>query len=138
MRPVTQRERADADLLVAAAAGDEGAFEAFYLRPLAAVTGFHLRRTGRREVAFDLTAETFAAVVVACGSFDPERGSATGWLFGIAAHKLGDSRRPGRVESSAGARRGHEPVALEDADLARVDDLASRIDEARLWALLGD
>jgi DNA-directed RNA polymerase specialized sigma24 family protein len=41
-----------------------------------------------REIAFDLTAETFAAVVVACAEYDPQRGSATGWLFGIAANKL--------------------------------------------------
>lgn len=131
-------ERDDATLLVAAAAGDERAFEAFYLRHLAAVTGFHLRRTGRREVAFDLTAETFAAVVVACGSFDPARGSATGWLFAIAAHKLRDSLRRGRVEASARERLRHEPVALQDADLERVEELASRVDEPRLVALLGD
>jgi RNA polymerase sigma-70 factor (ECF subfamily) len=131
-------ERDDATLLAAAAAGDERAFEAFYLRHLAAVTGFHLRRIGRREVAFDLTAETFAAVVVACATFDPARGSATGWLFGIAAHKLRDSLRRGRVEASARERLRHEPIALEDADLARVDELASRADEGRLSALLED
>ena len=74
-------ERDDASLLAAAARGDERAFEAFYRRHLAAVTGFHLRRTGRRELAFDLTAETFAAVVVALDRYDPERASATTWLF---------------------------------------------------------
>jgi RNA polymerase sigma-70 factor (ECF subfamily) len=131
-------ERDDTTLLAAAAAGDERAFEAFYLRHLPAVTGFHLRRTGRREVAFDLTAETFAAVVVGCATFDPQRGSATGWLFGIAAHKLRDSLRRGRVEASARERLRHEPIALEDADLARVDELASRVDEPRLAVLLGD
>jgi hypothetical protein len=36
----------DAALLAAAAAGDEQAFAAFYRRHVAAVTGFHLRRTG--------------------------------------------------------------------------------------------
>jgi RNA polymerase sigma-70 factor (ECF subfamily) len=132
------REREDEALLVAAAAGDERAFEAFYRRHLAAVTGFHLRRTGRREVAFDLTAETFAAVVVACGSFDPARGSATGWLFGIAAHKLRDSLRRGRVEADARRRLRHEPIELEDEDLARVEELASLVDESRLATLLGD
>jgi DNA-directed RNA polymerase specialized sigma24 family protein len=64
----------DAALLAAAAAGDEQAFAAFYRRHVAAITGFHLRRTGRRELAFDLTAETFAAVVVACWEYDPGRG----------------------------------------------------------------
>jgi len=126
----------DARLLAAAARGDERAFEAFYRRHLGAVVGFHLRRTGRRELAFDLTAETFAAVVVALGSFDPARGSATGWLFAIAAHKLHDSLRRGRVEDAARRRLGHEPVALTDADLERVDELAGTADEERLRATL--
>jgi RNA polymerase sigma-70 factor (ECF subfamily) len=130
--------RDDAALLAATAVGDERAFEAFYHRHLAAVTGFHLRRTGRREVAFDLTAETFAAVVVGCSGFDPARGSATGWLFGIAAHKLHDSLRRGRVDAAARERLRHEPIALDDADLERVDELASTVDEARLAALLSD
>jgi RNA polymerase sigma factor (sigma-70 family) len=132
------REREDATLLAAAADGDERAFEVFYRRHLAAVTGFHLRRTGRPEVAFDLTAETFAAVVVACETFDPTRGSATGWLFAIAAHKLRDSLRRGRVEATARERLRHEPIALEDADLERVEALASAADEGRLAALLED
>jgi RNA polymerase sigma-70 factor (ECF subfamily) len=131
-------ERDDATLLAAAAVGDDRAFEAFYRRHLAAVTGFHLRRTGRREVAFDLTAETFAAVVVACPTFDPTRGSATGWLFAIAAHKLRDSLRRGRVEATARERLRHEPIALEDADLERVEELASTVSESRLATLLGD
>lgn len=130
--------RDDAALLAAIAAGDDRAFELFYRRHLAAVTGFHLRRTGRRELAFDLTAETFAAVVVGCGDYDPQRGSAAGWLFGIAANKLRESLRRGRIEAAARERLRHEPVALDDADLERVDRLASRSDEARLAAMLAD
>ncbi|HEY6760182.1 MAG TPA: sigma-70 family RNA polymerase sigma factor [Baekduia sp.] len=131
-------ERDDEVLLAAAAGGDDQAFEEFYRRHLAAVTGFHLRRTGRRDLAFDLTAETFAAVVVALHTFDPARGSAGGWLFGIAGHKLADALRRGRVEADARRRLRHEPVALEDEDLARVEELASLVNEARLATLLGD
>jgi DNA-directed RNA polymerase specialized sigma24 family protein len=115
----------DAALLQAAATGDARAFEVFYERHLPAVTGFHLRRTRRREVAFDLTAETFAAVVLACGSFDPDRGSAAGWLFGIASNKLHESLRRGRVEAGARARLGHEPIVVGDDDLDHVDELPS-------------
>jgi RNA polymerase sigma factor (sigma-70 family) len=131
-------ERDDATLLAAAARGDERAFEAFYRRHLAAVTGFHLRRTGRRELAFDLTAETFAAVVVALDRYDPDRGRATTWLFGIAAHKLTDALRRGRVEADARHRLHHAPIALHDEDLERVDELASQVDEHQLAALLAD
>jgi RNA polymerase sigma factor (sigma-70 family) len=132
----------DAALLLATARGDERAFEAFYLRHLGPVTGFHLRRTGRRDVAFDLTAETFAAVVAGCDRFDPERGSAAGWMYAIAANKLRDSLRRGRVEDEARRRLGHERIALDDADLERVDELASVEDEhglvERLAALPDD
>ncbi|HEX4345157.1 MAG TPA: RNA polymerase sigma factor [Solirubrobacteraceae bacterium] len=126
----------DTSLLRAAATGDAHAFEVFYERHLSAVTGFHLARTGRRELAFDLTAETFAAVVLSCGSFDPARGSAAGWLCGIAANKLHASLRRGRVEAAARRRLHHEPIVVDDDDLARVDELAGDVDEARIAELL--
>ena len=126
----------DAGLLLAAASGDDRAFAEFYRRWLPLVTGYHLRRTRSRELAFDLTAETFAAVVTDLRRFDPGRGSAAGWLFEIAEHKLLDSMRRARVESSARARLGHEPLMLEDHDLRRVEELASRGDRAQLDRLL--
>jgi len=126
----------DAGLLEAIAAGDKDAFAAFYRRWLAVVTGFYLRRTRSRELAFDLTAETFAAVIVSSRRFRSERGPAAAWLFGIAEHKLADSRRRARVESSARRRLGLDPVVLEDSDLTRVEELASQGDQARLGELL--
>ena len=126
----------DAWLLKAAAAGDREAFAAFYRRWLPAVTSYHLRRTRARELAFDLTAETFAAAVKSCRRFDPARGPAAAWLFQIAEHKLTDSLRRARVESSARRRLGLEPVTLEDADLERVEELASRGDDAFVEGLL--
>jgi RNA polymerase sigma factor (sigma-70 family) len=126
----------DDGLLKAAAGGDREAFAAFYRRWLPPVTRYHLRRTHSRELAFDLTAETFAAVVASCGRFDPARGHAAAWLFQIAEHKLTDSLRRSRVESSARRRLGLEPVTLEDADLERVDELASLGGEAFVEGLL--
>jgi RNA polymerase sigma factor (sigma-70 family) len=126
----------DAARLRAAARGDEAAFEAFYRRWLPVVTGYHLRRVGSREAAFDLTAETFAAVILALGDFDPARGSAAGWLFSIAAHKRRDSERRGRVEARAREELGHRPVVLEDEDLARVEELASLGGGSQLLELL--
>ncbi len=128
----------DGALLVAAAAGDSAAFEHFYRRWLPVVTRYHLRRAGSREVAFDLTAETFAAVVVGLGDFDPSRGSAPGWLFAIAEHKLHTSFRRGRVEARARRALGHRRVVLDDEDLARVEELASLGGDARIQALLAE
>ena len=126
----------DGDLLRAAAAGDDQAFAHFYRRWLPVITGYHLRRTHSPELAFDLTAETFAAVVADLERFDPDRGSPAGWLFEIAEHKLLDSRRRAKVESWARARLGHERVVLEDRDLERVEELASLSDAGFLDRLL--
>lgn len=113
----------DERLMRCIAAGDDGAFGVFYRRHLPAVTTFFVRRTRDRETAFDLTAETFAAVVVAAGRFDPRRGPAVAWLLGIADHKLRDSRRRARVEAGARRRLALEPIALTDDDLARIDEM---------------
>jgi RNA polymerase sigma-70 factor (ECF subfamily) len=129
-------ENVDGDaLLVAAAGGDSSAFERFYRRWLPVITRFHLRGVGSREAAFDLTAETFAAVVVALNDFDPARGSAEGWLFAIAEHKLRSSQRRGRVEARSRRTLGHRRLALDDDDLARVEELAS-VDARRVEELL--
>jgi RNA polymerase sigma factor (sigma-70 family) len=133
---VRRKETDDAGLLLAAGAGDDRAFAEFYRRWLPVVTGYHLRRVRSQELAFDLTAETFATVVAGLARFDPERGSAAGWLFEIAEHKLLDSWRRARVENTARARLGHEAVVLEHRDLERVEELASLGDARRLEALL--
>jgi RNA polymerase sigma-70 factor (ECF subfamily) len=122
----------DEALLRSAAVGDDRAFAVFYRRHLPGVTGFHLRRTRRPELAFDLTAETFAAVVVGLSDFDPARGPATAWLYGIAANKLRESLRRGRVQDRARRELGLEPVQLEDAGFARVEAQASAADERAL------
>lgn len=127
---------ADDDLLLAAARGDSAAFEQFYRRYQGPVIGYHRRRTGSPDLAFDLAAETFAAVVASIDRFDPELGSAVGWLFGIASNKLRTAQRAGRVEHEARRRIRLERMVLEDEDLTRVEELASAHDEARLAALL--
>lgn len=130
------RQADDVDLLRAAARGDDRAFAEFYRRWLPLVSGYHLRRTRSRELAFDLTAETFAAIVAEIRRFDPERGAPARWLFEIAEHKLLDSRRRARVESSARSRLRLEPIELEDRDLERVEELASLTNAGQLDRLL--
>jgi RNA polymerase sigma factor (sigma-70 family) len=128
----------DGALLIAAASGDQPAFDCFYRRWLPVVTRYHLRRVGSRELAFDLTAETFAAVVVGLDGFDPRRGSAAGWLFAIAEHKLRSSLRRGQVEARARRSLGHRRLELDDQDLARVDELASLGGATQLEKLLAE
>jgi RNA polymerase sigma factor (sigma-70 family) len=112
------------DLLMQFVAGDADAFVAFYRCHLAAVLGFFLRRTGDAELTADLTAETFAAALLAADRYRPGERPALAWLYGIAAHKLADSRRRGRVEDEARRRLALEPLTIDDADLVRVHGMA--------------
>lgn len=94
---------------------DAEAFGLFYRRRVDAVLAFFLRRTGDRELAADLTAETFAAALTSLPRYRPERSSALAWLFTIAHHKLVDSLRRGQVEDRARRRLGLEPLSFSDS-----------------------
>jgi RNA polymerase sigma-70 factor, ECF subfamily len=65
------------------------AFLALYDRALPEVYGYLVSRCGDRALAEDLTADTFLAAVTA---FDGAPRT-TGWLIGIARHKLADHWR---------------------------------------------
>jgi len=123
----------DDELLKQFNEGDASAFVAFYRRHLAAVLAYFLRRTGDPELTADLTAEVFAAALLAAERYRPGEQPARAWLYGIAAHKLADSRRRGRVEAAARRRLALEPLAFADADVDQLKHLAaSEPDEAAL------
>jgi RNA polymerase sigma-70 factor (ECF subfamily) len=112
--------------------GDLDDFGIFYDRYVWSLLAFFQRRTQDPEAAADLTAETFAAAMIARERFEP-RATATAWLFAIAHHKLSDYRRRGRAESRMRERLGMEPVTVsdEDAELIRWlgDEVAVQIIE---------
>jgi RNA polymerase sigma-70 factor (ECF subfamily) len=125
----------DDQLLDAFARGDAEAFVAFYRRHLAAMLEFFLRRTGDPELTADLTAEVFAAALIAARRYRPGERPALAWLYGIAAHKLTDSRRRGRVEARARKRLALEPLVIEDNEIDRIERLAGNSEtDARLRA----
>jgi hypothetical protein len=114
-------ERSDGDLLGAVVARDAEAFAVFYRRYLPRVVGLLLRQTHDREVAADLAAEVFAAVLLSAGRFRGSgRDSAWPWVCGIAQNKLRESRRRGQVEDRARRRLCLEPEVLDDRDLERI------------------
>jgi RNA polymerase sigma factor (sigma-70 family) len=90
------------------------------------VLSFFLRRTGDPELTADLTAEVFAAALLAAPRFRPGETPARAWLYGIASHKLSDSRRRGHVEDQARRRLALQPLLIDDLDLERVEEIASR------------
>jgi RNA polymerase sigma factor (sigma-70 family) len=99
------------------------------------LAGYLMRATRDAEVAADLTAETFAAALVARDRYRPELGAPSTWLYGIAAHKLSDWRRRGYAEDRARRRLGIERPRLSDDDLAEFSRLA---DEVTVVELLED
>ncbi|MEA2221486.1 MAG: hypothetical protein QOJ35_4112 [Solirubrobacteraceae bacterium] len=129
--------RDDDRLLERFAAGDADAFVAFYRLHLPALVGWFLRRTGERELAADLAAETFCAALLGAPRYRRDKGSALGWLYGIAEHKLNDSRRRGVVEARARQRLALAPLGLDDEDLLHVEELAAASLEPQLSDALG-
>jgi RNA polymerase sigma factor (sigma-70 family) len=115
--------RDDDELLLASATGDGPAFAAFYRRHVAEVLAFLAVRVGSEEVATDLAGETFAGALLSCERYRPGEAPALAWLLGIARNKLRESARRGRVEIEARQRLGMPPIAFDDEDLLRVQEL---------------
>jgi RNA polymerase sigma factor (sigma-70 family) len=104
----------------------------FYDRHARAIMEFFVRRTRDPESAADLTAETFAAAIVARRRFRPGPLPASAWLYGIANHKLADFQRRGRAENRALRRLGAERPPLGEDDARLVSLMA---DEASMQLL---
>lgn len=115
--------RADGELLVATVTDPE-AFAIFYRRHVRGVLSFFRRRVGSAEVAFDLTAETFAAALEATPRYEPRPEPARGWLYGIAFNKLREAQRGGRADDAARRGLGMEPIQLTDEGMERIEAVA--------------
>jgi RNA polymerase sigma factor (sigma-70 family) len=114
----------DAELLA-----DDGpdSFAEFYRRHARRVAGYLMRATRDPEVAADLTAETFAAALIARPRYRPERGVPVSWLLGIANHKLNDWRRRGYAEERARRRLRMERIELAAADVHELERLGEEV-----------
>jgi RNA polymerase sigma-70 factor (ECF subfamily) len=112
----------------AAPAGAGAGLLALYDHALPQVYGYLLSRCGQRALAEDLTAETFLAAVDAVRAGRAAHVS-TGWLVGVARHKLSDhwrrQAREQRVLRAVAAEPGpaHGP---DDPWDARLDAMAAR------------
>lgn len=115
-------ELPDDDLLAATSRQPE-AFGVFYKRHAGAVLALLMRMTGNRESALDLTAETFAAALVASGRYRPGEAPARSWLFGIARNKHADLRRGNARADAARRKLGIPRLTFTDAELDRVDEI---------------
>lgn len=118
-------ERSDEELLVAIGAGP-GALPEFYRRHVAKVTGMGVRRFDSPEDVADFVADVFMEVLRSAGRYDPRRGAAISWLYGLAGNVAAGMRR--RQARLIDAERRVAGRALLDAnDHLRVEE---RIDAA--------
>jgi RNA polymerase sigma-70 factor, ECF subfamily len=110
-----------------APAGAGARLLALYDHALPQVYGYLLSRCGQRALAEDLTAETFLAAVDAVRAGRAAHVS-TGWLVGVARHKLSDhwrrQAREQRVLRAVTAQPG--PAEPDDPWDARLDAMAAR------------
>ena len=102
-------------------------FEQLYRANVDAVTAYFARRITDPQLVADLTADTFVAVITGFGSFDPRKGTARAWLFGIAGHVYAShcaayNQQQTKLQRLAGRR---------ELDPDQVDELLDRIDAER-------
>jgi RNA polymerase sigma-70 factor (ECF subfamily) len=121
---MTETDTRSDEALLQATCREPAAFAVFYRRYARAVLGCAMRRLADAELAADVTSEVFAAALEASDRFDPSRGSARGWLFGIVANQVGSAARRRGADTRARRRLGMEPVALADDQRAWVEALA--------------
>jgi RNA polymerase sigma factor (sigma-70 family) len=126
----------DRELLRAARRGDAECFGTLFRKHHSVVLAFLARRVGEPEVAADLLAETFAALLTVVR--DPRRdlpASPMGWLLVTARNLLVDRHRHGIVAEAARRRFQLAPAALDDHDIELIveagqdDELLRRIYE---------
>ncbi len=104
----------DDELLIRIQSGDEQAFVDLYRRRQAALYRFALHMSGSMPVAEDVTQEVFLALLREECGYDPERGTLSGYLFGIA-----------RKLVLRHLERGRSDVVLEmDGDDSALPELA--------------
>jgi len=102
----------DDELLAAMRSGDEQAFVTLYRRRQAAIYRFALHMSGSVTVAEDTTQDVFLALIRDGFGFDPERGTLSGYLFGIARKLVLRHLERGRSDVSLDVE-GENPARLE-------------------------
>ena len=110
------------DELLARTADDREAFGELYDRHVRAVLA-ELRHSGlTTEEALDVTAEVFAAALIASRRYRPGEAPARAWLLGIARNKLMHRHRRTATETAARRKLGMPRLTYSDDALERVEE----------------
>jgi RNA polymerase sigma factor (sigma-70 family) len=99
-------------------------FEQIYRSNVGLVAAYFARRCWEPQEVADLTSETIVRAVGSFDAFDPGRGSARAWLFGIAAHVWAEyCAQVANSRDAIGRLAGYRAL-----DAGEIDELAARID----------
>lgn len=121
-------ERTDAELIAAAADGDEDSFAALFRRHVRPVTGFAVRRARDADAVADIVSETFLIALRQAHRYRPETPTALPWLFGIARRVwIGQHRSRQRITRLIEKAAGH----VTRFDESETDAVESAIDASR-------
>jgi RNA polymerase sigma-70 factor, ECF subfamily len=90
----------DGELLALVADRDRVAFELLYHRYVRSIFGLALRRLRDRGDAEEAAQEAFAAIWRSAGTYRPELGPATPWIYAVARNAIVDRFRKVRDTSS--------------------------------------
>ncbi len=121
----------DEELLLQIRSGDEQAFLGLYRRRQGPIYRFALHMSGSPALAEDITQEVFLALIRDECGYDPERGTLSGYLFGIARKLVLRYMDRGRSDVALDAEGEDAPwpelAAQEDvlADLTRREGIES-------------
>jgi RNA polymerase sigma-70 factor (ECF subfamily) len=96
----------------AVAAGDAGAVAELYDRHAGAVYGMAMTVVRDAGLAQDVTQEVFVRVWTRAHTFDPQRGTALGWLVSVARNLALDELRRQRRRSEGADRLARETSVL--------------------------
>jgi RNA polymerase sigma-70 factor (ECF subfamily) len=121
----------DDELLIRLRQGDEHAFAALYRRRQGAIYRFALHMSGSAAAAEDITQEVFLALLREECGYDRERGTLSGYLFGIARKLVLRSLERGRadvpLESETDESAPRELAVIDDplVGLTRYESIAA-------------
>jgi len=132
MKPKT--DLSDAELLRLMMSGDEESFTLLYKRRHPSIYRFALQMSGSQQVAEDVTQDVFLFLMKDGHVFDPNRGSVSSFLFGVARNYVlrrfrGDQLTVPFTESEDDEpfeQVGNEPSPLEDLTKAEMIDNVRR------------
>jgi RNA polymerase sigma-70 factor (ECF subfamily) len=120
----------DQTLLARIANGDSQALDLLYERYARAVYSLAVRMVGAGEPAEDVVQETFWRVWRRSSTFQSQRGSVAGWIYGIAHNLSIDELRRQRTRPALVYDTEEQPV-LRDLPDARQDVVASVEEQER-------